>query len=102
MAQIQPSQVTEQRGYTRYDGGDRSRGFVSKRLNITGVSAGDTATAAVALLSQLTEAHGASSAGTPVLVGIDTVANVLIIGAGPANAAIQVTVVGSPTIPKGY
>lgn len=73
---------------------------ISRQLKITGVTAADTATAAVLGLSKLYSAESAVYGATPTAfpVGIDLVNNLLVVGAGPANETVYLTIVGSPTI----
>ena len=105
MAAIAATQVTLVKGTDHYEGnGTHPRESVAKRLTITGVTAADTATPAVLGMSKVVEAHSAIYAGTPnvpLLVGVDYATGGIIIGAGPANVTIHVTVVGTPTLRVG-
>lgn len=105
MAAIAATQVTTVKGSDRYDGNAvRPRASVTKRVTITGVTAADTATPAVLGLSSVTAAHSGIYTGTPnvpLLVGVDYVTGGIIIGAGPSNVTIHVTVTGTPTLRVG-
>ena len=101
MAAIASTQVTVAKGSGRYVGGQTPHTAIEQRLVITGVTAADTASAAVCGLARLISVHSAMYEGTPnvpLLVGVDEINNVLIVGAGPANVTIHVTVVGSPSV----
>lgn len=101
MSAIAAAQVSLVPGSDRYDGGDRPRAVITKRLTITGVTAADTATPAVLGLSRVTEAHSAIYTGSPnvpLLVGVDYATGGIIIGAGPSNVTVHLTVVGNPTL----
>lgn len=73
---------------------------ISRQLKITGVTAADTATAAVLGFSKLFSAGSAvyGATPTPCPVGIDLVNNLLIVGAGASNETVYLTVVGAPAI----
>lgn len=83
-----------------YPSGKGSRDVVRKRLKITTVTAGDTATAAVLGLQNIHAAYAGyngSSAGA-VSIGVDPVNNTIHIGTGPSSATIYLVVEGSPNV----
>ena len=102
MAAIAQSQVSLVKGSDRYVGGGvRPRTVITRRLVLSGVTAADTATAAVLGFSQILVATSAVIAGTPdvpVLVGVSYGTNSLVLGTGPNNSTVHVTVEGAPTI----
>lgn len=104
MSAIAKTQVSLVKGSDRYVGGGvRPRTVVQRRVMITGVTAGDTATADVLGFGKITDAMSAVTQGnpdSPLLVGVSQTANTLIIGTGPANATVHVTVQGTPSIRK--
>ena len=105
MAAIAKAQVQLIRGSDHFVGGLEPRTRIQRRLLLNAVTAADTATPAVLGLSSITAAHSAVVSGSPavpVLVGIDTVNNLLVLGTGPNNSTVQVTVEGAPTIVGGY
>lgn len=73
-----------------------------RQIKITGVTAGDTATAAALKFSKLRSATSGYNATTPavVAVGIDPVNNQLLIGAGPSAETIYLEVTGEPSIAR--
>jgi hypothetical protein len=81
----------------RYRGSVRPRETIQRRLKITGVTAADTASAAVLGLKTLhsvENSFGATAGAFPSAV--DPVNNQLLVGAGPSNETIYVTVTGTP------
>jgi hypothetical protein len=74
------------------------RGLIEKRIRITGVTAADTATAAVLGFNTVQSAHSGynSTVAGVVPVGVDPVNNGIHIGAGPSAATIYLTVIGTP------
>lgn len=85
-----------------YVGGPQPRERSVRRLKITGVTAADTATAAVLGFSRLYAAHsGFDDTDNSVFpIGIDPVNNLLYIGAGPSNDTVYLIVEGSPIPPQ--
>lgn len=85
-----------------YVGGPQPRERSVRRLKITGVTAADTATAAVLGFSRLYAAHSAfnDDLNAAVPVGIDPVNNLLYVGTGPANDTVYLLVEGSPIPPQ--
>lgn len=80
--------------------GKEQRGYVAYKLAITGVTAGDTATPAVLGLQTIMTVWGAYSAtNTSLAIGLNPTANSgtggLIVGTGPSNETIYVTVMGT-------
>jgi hypothetical protein len=88
----------------RYVGGNCPEEVVEMILKLTGVTAGDTATAAVLGFSAILGADSGYDATGLIVVplGVDYVDNQLLIGAGPANTTVYLRITGSPaTIPTG-
>jgi len=84
----------------RYVGSVVPRNLVERRLAITGVTAGDTATAAVLGLSRLVSVSNAYNATGPAVatVAVDPVNNRILVGTGPSNVTLYLTVTGVPTL----
>lgn len=100
MAAIATSQVSLYSSdgfWSRYAGGPQPRLNSIRRLKITGVTAGDTATAAVLGFSLLFAAYSAVYGATPTAfsVGVDAASNEVTIGAGPANSTVYLLVEGA-------
>lgn len=75
---------------------------VQRNLKITGVTAADTATAAVLGFSRIisvSSGYNGSSAAV-VGVGLDPVNNGILIGSGPSNATIYLVVSGNPAVAR--
>jgi len=87
-------------GADRYINGKTD--IVQRNLKITGVTAADTATAAVLGFSKLIEVSSGYNGTTPAVVGIglDPVNNGILVGAGPSNETIYLVVTGNPAIAR--
>jgi hypothetical protein len=98
-------QVSEAGAYDFGVDARRPGRVISRCLQITGVTAGDTATAAVLGFSQLVKGsvgvYGATvgNPGTPFVAAVDVLNNELVVGTGPANQTLLLTVEGAPTVP---
>lgn len=71
---------------------------IERRLKITGVTAGDTATAAVLGLATVDSSSSAHNPTGPAVVGVsvDPINNGILIGTGPSAGTIYLTVKGTP------
>lgn len=100
MAAIATSQVSlyPNRYAEEYDGAVAPLASVTRRLKITSVTAGDTATAAVLGLTQVNAASAAHNETGPAVVGVsvDPVNNRILFGTGPLAATVYLTVSGTP------
>lgn len=87
----------------RYCGGTGApRALIERRLKITGVTAGDTASATVlglGVVTKVTGGYNATAVGA-FPCAVDPVNNGILIGAGPSNATIYLTVTGSGKQPS--
>lgn len=95
MAAITKTQVSFYPDYnaSRYVG---SKDVVERRYKLTGVSAGDTASATVLGFSDLISTSNGWYSGGVVAVAVNPVAKQLVLGTGPSNADVYVTVTGVP------
>lgn len=107
MAAITASQVSVYTspgnyGSGRYHGGPQPRALSERRIKITGVTAADTATAAVLGFAKLHATHSGfdSTNNTAVSMGVDPVNQLLVIGTGPSNDTVYLIIEGSPVPPK--
>ena len=102
MAAIVATQVSlyPNRYAEAYVGSIAPQATIERRLKLTTVTAGDTATAAVLGLATVESVSSAHNPTGPAVVGVsvDPVNNVILIGSGPSSATIYFTVVGTPTI----
>ena len=100
MAAIVATQVSlyPNRYAEEYAGGMMPASKIERRLKLTTVTAGDTATAAVLGLATVDAASAAHNSTGPAVVGVsvDPVNNGILIGTGPSSATIYLTVVGTP------
>jgi ABC-type arginine/histidine transport system permease subunit len=99
MAAITKTQVTlypvAQGSAERYAGGVAPREVVKRRLALSGVSAGDVASADVLGLSTVLEVSNAITAANAVsTAAVNPVTNEVVLGAGPANTTVYLTVTG--------
>jgi len=78
----------------RYVGGVKAREVGERRLQITGVTAADTATADVLGFSELVACGNAVYDTSVATVAVDPVNNGIIVGAGPSNKTLYLTVTG--------
>lgn len=83
-----------------YPHGKGDRTVIQRTLKITGVSAGDTATAAVLGFKRVLSAHSGwdATGGAPFVAGVDPVNNLIEIGTGPSASDIYLVVTGTPTL----
>lgn len=84
-----------------YAAGKDQKNIIARKLKITGVTAADTATPTVLGFSSILGVIGGYSATAPALpLGLDPTANSgtgsLIVGTGPSNEDIYLTVIGTP------
>ena len=81
----------------------KARTKITRRLKITGVTAADTATAAVLGLSSVISASSGYNGTTPgaVAIGVDPVNNEINVGAGPNNETLYLVVTGTPKTSPG-
>lgn len=85
---------------TAYPHGKGDRTVIEKRLKITGVTAGDTATAAVLGFNRVISASSGynGSSAAAVGIGVDPVNNGIYVGTGPSNQTIYLVVKGTPPL----
>jgi len=86
-----------------YAAGKDQKNIIARKLKITAVTAADTATPTVLGFASILGTLGGYSATVPALpLGLDPTANSgtgsLIIGTGPSNETIYVTVIGTPAV----
>lgn len=85
----------------RYSGGGVDpRTRIERRLKITGVTAADTATAAVLGLATVETVSSAFNATGPAAyaVAVDPINNGILIGTGPSSSDIYLVVTGTPKL----
>lgn len=83
-----------------YPAGKEQKQIVARKLAITGVTAADTATPTVLGFSSILDVGSAYAVGaTSLSIGLDPTANSgaggLIVGTGPSNETIYLTVYGT-------